>query len=134
MIEYGKVPRKLVSYCYRLRSKIRLVNRMLIPRVKLTAVASNNGINISTGSREPSQQKGPPDPALEHLKKLSFQRLHEVCLLGSHLYIFLNESFGYETSAYSDKYQLVKKKKPTRRKISLLKCQMIMLSNGPHIF
>lgn len=89
---------------------------MLIPRVKLTAVASNNGINISTGSREPSQQKGPPDPALEHLKKLSFQRLHEVCLLGSHLYIFLNESFGYETSAYSDKYQLVKKKKTDKEK------------------
>lgn len=58
----------------------------------LTAVASNNGINISTGSREPPRQKGPPDPALEDFRS-SFRRLHTVCLLGSYLGIFFLMSY-----------------------------------------
>lgn len=40
--------------------QIRPVNRMLIPWAMFTAAASNNGINISTGSRESSQQTEPP--------------------------------------------------------------------------
>lgn len=90
----------------------------------LTAGASNNGINISTGSREPSQQKGPLDPALERLKKLSFRRLHKVCLLGSHRWIFLlfgwfNESFGSKMLTLTRQYQLVKAR--TWQQISFLK-------------
>lgn len=46
----------------------------------LTAVASNNGINISTGSREPSQQKGPLYPASEHLTTTTKITLPEAIL------------------------------------------------------
>lgn len=56
----------------------------------LTDVASNNGINISTGSREPSQQKGPRDP-LEHLKKKIFpETTQSVPLEGRTYGFFLN--------------------------------------------
>lgn len=48
---------------YRLGWKIRLVNRMVIPWVMLTAVALNNGINILTGRREPSLLKWPCNSA-----------------------------------------------------------------------
>lgn len=42
--------------------QIRLVNRMLIPWVMSTAVASNNGINISAGSRESHPSRAEADP------------------------------------------------------------------------
>lgn len=66
----------------------------------LTAVASNNGINISTGSREPSQQTRPPDIAAEHFERkkqnlpLATQSV-PLRVPRTDFILFFNESFSY---------------------------------------
>jgi hypothetical protein len=106
----------------------------------LAAVASNNGINISTGSREPSQQTGPPDPASErftfralctHTKK-SFRRLHKVCL--PPMDFFLNDSFDYKIPQVLGPTKEISQLNTDMENDQFLDIRMFVLSNDSRIF